>query len=140
MPDLRQAPASGEWVIIASERSGRPQGKSSRKAKKACPFDDPEASGNWPPSLGYYENGKWQILVIPNKYPALIENPLSIKEKGSAVHRAMPGRGLHELLLTRDHRKSFPHLSRAMAARVFEAFAARFRAVEEGPGIVYCSA
>jgi UDPglucose--hexose-1-phosphate uridylyltransferase len=141
MSELRQDPASGEWVIIAPSRSGRPHiaTKNNARPKTKCPFDDPEASGNWPPSLGYFEKGKWQVLVIPNKFPALAHPKSCPAVSGRAPFVRLAGAGFHELVLTRDHKKNFPKLSKEMSLRVFEAFANRFEAASGDPCLNYVS-
>lgn len=114
MPQLRQNIITGEWVVIAPERAKRPQDfvipKSVKVADKSkCPF----CIG----SEGYKANEKVpheeteNIYVLENRYPAFVENEKksSIRsfypEKG--FYRARPSIGDHEVIVIKDHDKSF---------------------------------
>lgn len=144
MPQFRKDPVSGEWVIMAPERAKRPDRLKERKAKKPadlknCPFEEPQKTGNWPPISIFEEKGKWQILIIPNKYPALTHKndcPLEMKE---GPYRLEEGVGYHELVITRDHRKDFSSLPPRHALEVFKAFKDRYRNIDQDSCMAYLS-
>ena len=80
MAEIRFDPIGRYSVVIAPERSKRPQDNITNKEKKSelCPFC-PGNENQTPPET--YSNGnnvkKWTIRSIPNKYPAfsLLNNP-----------------------------------------------------------------
>ncbi|MGB9750547.1 MAG: galactose-1-phosphate uridylyltransferase [Caldisericia bacterium] len=109
MPELRKDPVLGRWVIIATERSLRPDDyKIEIEEKKndlsKCPFEEGNESMTPPEILSYRKpdtnkNEKgWWIRVIPNKYPALrIEGELD--KRGIGMFDMMNGIGAHEIVI-----------------------------------------
>lgn len=108
MSELRHDPLSKRWVIIATERSRRPEDyglvPESVPDPKFCPFcaghEDKtphEILALRPP--GSAPNGPgWSVRVIPNKYPALaIEGVL--ERKGVGLYDRMRGIGAHEVVV-----------------------------------------
>ena len=108
MSELRHDPLSRRWVIIASERSGRPMDFVVENGQPTpsgfCPFCEghedktpPEILSLRPP--GSPVNGPgWSIRVIPNKYPALMieGNP---ERRGNGIYDRMRGIGAHEVII-----------------------------------------
>jgi len=83
MPEIRLDPISGDRVIVAGERSERPNGAPSCPPPPEIDRDsDPFAEGHedrTPPELyadrpdGSVPNGPgWRVRVVPNLYPALL--------------------------------------------------------------------
>ena len=82
MPDLRRDPIVGRWVIITTERSGRPHDFVPVQATRSlaatlCPFC-PGQERLTPKEIMAYRlppvepNGpNWTVRVVPNKFPAL---------------------------------------------------------------------
>lgn len=112
MSELRHDPIQKRWVIIAGERSGRPQDFAQPRQAVAensfCPFcpgneektpreiSSIRSDGSSPDKPG------WQVRVIPNKYPALsIEGELG--RKGIGLYDAMNGVGAHEVVIDTPH-------------------------------------
>ena len=80
MSEFRQDITSGDWVIIAPGRAKRPDQlvakKPARKPapKATCPFELENLSksdSQWPPLFPATVDAKTDIIVVPNKYPAL---------------------------------------------------------------------
>jgi UDPglucose--hexose-1-phosphate uridylyltransferase len=111
MPELRHDPIQGRWVIIAAERSRRPDD---------FPFSEPPPQGGFcpfcegnesktPPEIVAIRNGSqpnqpgWKVRVVPNKFPALrIEGGLN--RKGVGAYDQMNGIGAHEVIIeTPEH-------------------------------------
>lgn len=146
MSELRQDPISGDWVIIASDRARRPQmlrakGKPRKPApKNTCPFEDLEKSGN-NVLIAKYPDGKkpWKIAVIPNKYPALTHMNGCAKPFRHGLYLAEAGAGDHQLVITRDHNKSFADLTLQDATNVLEVFRARHQAAAQDSCSIYAS-
>ena len=80
MPEFRQDPITGRYVIIASNRSNRPRhcdGPTEPAYSLACPF----CEGNeimTPPEIyaqrephSLADTPGWRVRAVPNKYPAL---------------------------------------------------------------------
>jgi len=109
MPELRKDPVLGRWVIIATERSLRPDDyKIELEEKKndlsKCPFEEGNESMTPPEILSYRKPDTnknepgWWIRVIPNKYPALrIEGELD--KRGIGMFDMMNGIGAHEIVI-----------------------------------------
>ena len=107
MSELRHDPLSKRWVIIASERSRRPedfvpQGDAPHDGG-FCPFC-PGNEDKTPPEIAAVRaaggpNGPgWDVRVIPNKYPALsIEG--THERHGVGLYDRMRGIGAHEVVI-----------------------------------------
>lgn len=153
MSEFRQDIVSGDWIIMAPERVRRPhqflKKRSARKAGSlaACPFENLKKSGNWPPILIYPEAGllagladRWEAVIVPNKYPALIHRPKCASTVFEGPYPVTDGIGHHDLLITRDHKKNFGFLSERDAVRVFSMFQARYKMLRADECIRYMSA
>jgi len=116
MGELRKDPILGRWVIIATERSKRPDSFTLEKTsikddKDKCPFCEgrekqtpPEIYSLRGPKTKPDEPG-WRVRVVPNKYPALNIN-IGLEKKGYGVHDMMTDFGVHEVIIeTPDHEK-----------------------------------
>jgi UDPglucose--hexose-1-phosphate uridylyltransferase len=109
MSELRQDPATRQWVIIAPERAKRPtqEPKKRRLAElpgwdESCPFcpgnesQTPEEVFRLPLS-GH--NSAWEVRVVPNRFSALApEGSITRKEDGH-FFRKMDGFGIHEVII-----------------------------------------
>lgn len=119
MSELRRDPIVGRWVIISSERGGRPtdfEPAAPRPPDAFCPFCEgnedktpPEirairAPGTTPDSPG------WKIRVVSNKFPALnIEGELDKRARG--IYDIMSGIGAHEVFIeTPEHERTISTL------------------------------
>jgi len=141
--ELRQDLITGEWVIIAPGRKKRPLDLIKKNQKriiapiKGCPFENPQESGNPPPSFIWPNEKKWQLQVFPNKYPALSPELSLLKEKKKILYNTMPAFGYHELIITKDHSKNFPSLSKENAFMVFFTTKERFLSYKKDKNIKY---
>lgn len=126
MNELRQDLTSGDWILLAPGRAARPkfldQKKKSRTSlpKSKCPFENLQKSGNWPPVFSYPNDKKWEIVVIPNKYPAVTPDVACSVPFREGIYHARTAVGTHRLLITRDHNKHFAKLNKSEAVKVFE--------------------
>jgi len=116
MGELRKDPILGRWVIIATERSRRPDvlGKERKKVKedtRQCPFcsgkekmTPPEIYSVRDPKTKPNEPG-WRVRVVPNKFPACSMD-IALTKKGYGVHDMMTNYGTHEVIIENpDHHK-----------------------------------
>ncbi|MEK7195447.1 MAG: hypothetical protein AAB655_02010 [Patescibacteria group bacterium] len=145
MSELRQDLVSGDWIIMAPERAKRPHDllkkRKPRKPspKQSCPFENLEKSGNWPPILSYPSDKKWEVAIIPNKYPALRHFPGCSVSLRHGPHDVKSGSGDHDLVITRDHNKNLGDLSRGQAVRLLTTLQKRYRMLSKDPCNVYTS-
>ncbi len=148
MPQLRQDPATKEWVIIAAERSKRPDNFKKTKSinekppyKKDCPFCPGNEHLTPPETLAYrsggLSNGKgWWVRVVPNKFPALSpEGSLERKEE-KGFFRMMDGVGIHEVVIGSPvHNQVFSLMEDRQMEEVLLAYRERYLALRQDPRI-----
>ncbi len=112
MPELRQDPATKQWVIIATERAKRPEDypKNSEKEehphyKENCPFCPGNEAMTPPEEIAYRYAGTepdtegWWVRVIPNLFAALEPNGHSGRTQENGFFRKMDGVGKHEVVI-----------------------------------------
>lgn len=146
MNEFREDITSGEWIIVAPGRSKRPMFLEQKKPRRTpspkatCPFEDLQKSGNWPPIIAYPNEKNWRMVLIPNKYPALIAAKGCAVPFTHGIYKGKTGVGAHELLVTRDHNKSFFDLSEKEAVEVFKIFQMRYQMAAADPCNAYAAA
>lgn len=109
MSEIRRDPFSNEWVLLAPNRSRRPL----QQREEGCPFC-PGYEERTPPEVYRYPEGekRWQIRVIPNKYPALSSVKKTIFYQGP-LYLGGSGVGEHQVIVEhRDHNLDFYDYSR----------------------------
>jgi UDPglucose--hexose-1-phosphate uridylyltransferase len=137
MPEYRQDPLSRRWVIIGSDRGGRPNEfveATTRQSSLSCPFCAGH-EGETPPAIASYSangSGDWSVRVVPNKYPALTAEeslcPACQPLSRALVAESIPGFGLHEVIIESPrHVASLSELTPAEAELVFVAYRDRLR-------------
>ncbi|MGB8952376.1 MAG: galactose-1-phosphate uridylyltransferase [Candidatus Aminicenantales bacterium] len=146
MSQLRKDIISGRWVIIASERSKRPddfrppQTEKTEKREdeeKFCPFCEGSESKT-PPEVfslrtpGTQVNKKgWRVRVVPNKFPALNRGGLPDKHK-KGVFEWMDGVGVHEVVIeSPDHQKELVDLPLPHIRDVLWTYRERITSIEK---------
>jgi len=146
MAEIRQDPASGRWVIIATERSARPHDFQNRREPPKggfCPFCEGNEDRT-PPEVyavrpaGSRPNGPgWKVRVVPNKYPAL-RLDASAAEDASELHHAVAGVGAHEVIIeSPQHVITPPEMLTEDYAEVMRTYWVRTRALSEDPRLTY---
>ncbi len=131
LSELRQDLVSGDWIVIAPAREGRPHPfalKSSRKRapRKGCPFEDPPSTNHAEPALQVNDRQGWRVIIVENKYPAFAHRAVCSPIWRRGPYAVTDGVGHHDLVITRDHDSDFPALSRAAANEVFRSFQDRY--------------
>jgi UDPglucose--hexose-1-phosphate uridylyltransferase len=132
-PELRKDPILGRWVIIAGERSQRPNPfrryPTSIGAKEACPFC-PGRESMTPKEVLLYDGGAggpgdWKVRVVPNLFPALrIEG--TEDKRGEGLYDLMRGIGAHEVVIeTPRHAEDPPSFPQEQMAEVIRAWRER---------------
>lgn len=150
-PEYRRDPISGEVAIIAASRASRPNALRSLGATNTnlddnvaeCPF----CRGNealTPDTLQWYPTGAgnedWQVRVIPNLYPAVVNEPEDESEDASelptsgSIDRAI---GSHEVVVEGpEHLHSLTELSTKQLLWTLQAYADRMHA-HQAAGAAY---
>ncbi len=96
--ELRWDPLSREWIIVAGHRSKRPWRE--KDSTEKCPFC-PGA-----PEIG--SRSDWKVIVLPNKYPALIPNPPEPSIVSSKLMKPSKAQGICEVVIeTPSHEGDF---------------------------------
>ena len=140
MPELRQNPATKEWVIIATERARRPEDFPQKPPEiqtpeeiEKCPFCEGHESETPPEIFAYREYGTapnspgWWIRVIPNKFAALIRDGLPKREKIDHFFRRMDGIGEHEVLIEHPkHDFTIATMEEKQVEEIFLAYRERY--------------
>ncbi len=137
---LRHDLLCDEWVIIADKRNKRPiEFVDDTEHQKYDPehdvFSDSEKSKQEEDVLIYAnENGEWTTRVFPNKFPA-VELDGDSKDLSEGPYKAMTAKGAHEIVVTRDGRRSFALLEQNELAEVIDAYRERYLAIMNHRGI-----
>lgn len=133
MPELRQDPVSGHWVIIAPERAKRPSDyaayQPSARPVELCPFC-PGHERETPPEVfacrdsGEPDKPGWRVRVVPNKFPAL-----TLDGEG-------PVAGSHEVIIeTPDHHRSLADCTLRQIEEVLGCFRRRMLDLSRDPRV-----
>ncbi len=149
--ELRSDPLSDDWVVIATGRAKRPETFREEKKQKrippksGCPFCHIKKeklilafSKGRKITEGPIIPKNWTVIVFPNKYPALIPSQ-TLNEKEYGPYRSMDGVGHHEVVVTRDHRKSLAQLSLKEVREVIDVYQERYLDLMNEPLISYVS-
>lgn len=129
-----------EWVIIADKRGKRPdefaqQTEHQKYDPEHDVFSDEGRSEQEADVLIYTNtDGDWTTRVFPNKYPA-VETEEREKDLSEGPYRAMVAHGVHEIVVTRDGRRSFALLDHNELAEVIDAYRERYLAIMNNRGI-----
>jgi UDPglucose--hexose-1-phosphate uridylyltransferase len=144
---LRLDPLTGRWVVIAGERASRPSAFLTRSLpveddpERSCPFCPGAEEFGVPALESYGPDGRWQVRVVPNRYPAFGgTDPMVVTHHGPVFTEA-PASGVHEILvMTPDHDRSWADLSAEQIALVMGAMADRMAEHATTPGLRYSQA
>jgi len=137
--ELRLDLVSKDWVLIATGRARRPETfkrkKKSESAtpKKSCPFCK---IGDLEKPLLIFAKGKkvggknipsnWSTIVVPNKFPAVLPAPRLDKKTAGKVYQKMNAVGFHEVVITKDHQKSFGQFKLEQIKEVIDVYHERY--------------
>jgi UDPglucose--hexose-1-phosphate uridylyltransferase len=146
MPELRQDPATKQWVIIATERAKRPHDFSRPAAqisipefKADCPFC-PGNEGMTPPETMAYRHGGtangpgWWVRAFPNKFSALVPEGSLTRKEAEGFFRTMDGVGQHEVIVESPrHNLCIPLMEDKQVEEVILAYRERYLILREDP-------
>ena len=142
MSELRQDLTTGEWVIIAPERSRRPN----REIKKtfieelpawdvSCPFCAGN-EGRTPPEVFRIpapdDHSAWAVRVVPNQFSALASSAVTNRVGERRFFRRMAGFGAHEVIIESPlHNRPMALMSYQQVERVLIAYRQRYNALKQ---------
>ncbi len=143
MSEIRQDPTTKEWVIIASERRGRPLEVAHHQAESeepafvsSCPFC-PGNEDMTPPAVLDYANpelGTWRLRVFPNKFPALTPNETAVRQEEDNFFLSMGGAGAHEVVVeTPLHNKPIALMNDEEVSGILRSYHERYNALSRLP-------
>ncbi len=140
--ELRFDLASKDWVVIATGRARRPETfKKKRKEKNElsrdkCPFCKIRADES---HKLVFASGKkvlkgkipanWTTLVLPNKYPAFIPFDKLEERKEGPFYKKVNAVGFHEVIITREHKKSLGQFEIKQVKEVLDVYQERYLAL-----------
>lgn len=123
MAELRWHPLTKDWVMIASNRQGRPQ-----MPKDWCPFCP--GSGKVPDSFEVYE--------YDNDFPALSQNPPKPDDVANDFFKVSENYGKCEVILySPEHTVTLPELSDEHVAKLVDLWCERFEKISADEKIKY---
>jgi len=146
MSELRQDPATKQWVIFARERAKRPHDFISLKTipplppyKAECPFCAGNENMTPPEIMAYRQGGPanspgWWTRVIPNRFPALNPQGSLSREEEGGLFRKMDGVGQHEVIIeTPQHNLCIALMDDRQIEEILLAYRERYLALREDP-------
>jgi UDPglucose--hexose-1-phosphate uridylyltransferase len=132
MPELRIDPITARRVFVAEERAGRPFDYA------AAPAHRPSSASDCPFCAGHEhltpdataqladDAGRWQVRVIPNKYPAVVLAPPA--GRAASVEPGAAAIGAHEVIVEAPHHAvDLVQLTVDQATRVLTVYRDRLR-------------
>ncbi|KKU91210.1 MAG: Galactose-1-phosphate uridylyltransferase [Candidatus Jorgensenbacteria bacterium GW2011_GWA1_48_11] len=158
--ELRQDLVSGDWILIAPGRLRyqnhdhrlKREGKRERAPLKQCPFEKPLESVSNKVILNFVNHTatglvrkttkpdkNWRLLVLENKHPVVLNKNKISRLKHHGPFSTMEGIGHADLIITRDHDRNFPKLSKRDALHVLEAMRDRYLTLLNEKNLAYIS-
>lgn len=135
-PEFRRDLLSGEWVIVASDRSQRPNADVTTPHRPGeCPFCEGFEAET--PAEVFALRGDslpntrgWRVRVVPNKYPAVAPLPNVSHTPSADSPERFAGVGRHEVVIeTPRHEWSISGQTDSAIGDVFLVYRDRLRAV-----------
>ncbi|WP_227410829.1 galactose-1-phosphate uridylyltransferase [Thermosphaera chiliense] len=118
MHELRWNPLIRQWIIVAAHRAVRPW-RLTDKERVSCPF--------CPGAPELKDLASWDVVVLPNKYPALVPHPGSPAQYGSPLYVSREARGVSEVIVeTPMHEGDFHTLTLSHVSKVMKVFKEEF--------------
>ncbi|MEM0001538.1 MAG: galactose-1-phosphate uridylyltransferase [Desulfurococcaceae archaeon] len=115
MHEIRWNPLVKKWIIVAAHRATRPWRPDEKSREFTCPFC-PGA-----PELKNLD--EWDVVVLPNKYPALIPEPQPVEKEEMNILDKKEARGVTEVIVeTPEHEGDLCTLTLDHAKRVVETY------------------
>jgi UDPglucose--hexose-1-phosphate uridylyltransferase len=146
MPELRQNPATKEWVVIATERSKRPEELGAGRIsfppneQDKCPFCPGREKSTPNEILAYRTFGTepnspgWWIRIVPNKFAALVPEGNLERIRIDDYFAYMDGVGEHEVIIeSADHHQTTATMEQKQVEEIFLAYRERYLTLSKDP-------
>jgi UDPglucose--hexose-1-phosphate uridylyltransferase len=144
MSEFRKDPVIDRWVIIATERSRRPNDFHAEAGGATFPTShfNPFAPGHedrTPPEVAAWgrpegagaDTPGWKVRVVPNKFPVL-QREGELDPQGLGMFDMMNGIGAHEVIIENpDAAWDIANATPDEMALVLDAYVARMKALQE---------
>ncbi len=149
MPEFRQNPITGRWVIVASERAKRPGDFKPEPAQPEKPGEpDPFAEGAEQLTSGelfaFRRKGTkkdgpgWYVRVVPNRFPILTpDEPFNERKEDGPLFRKQSGFGRHEVVISVWHNTPIVLMNEKQSDMVVQALMQRHYTHRHDPHIKY---
>ncbi len=134
MPELRQDPVTGCWVVVAKERAKRPYDfiQKENNPIQICPFEYGNESMTPPETLAFRPDSlppnspDWIVRVVPNKFSAF--TPEDFEETLSdGLYKHRRAYGAHEVIIHGpDHDLNLATYPVAQTTQVLKAYKMRY--------------
>ena len=145
MSEIRQDPATKEWVILASNRVKRPHDFMKKRQKRSlppyqpsCPFCpgneylSPEEILRYPAE----EGSSWRVRVINNKYPALVLQGSTQQREKAGFFTKMNGVGAHDVIVeTPVHNRFIPLMEDQEVEELLTVYRERYNQLSRDPRV-----
>src|SRR5260221_2853217 len=132
-PELRKDPIVDRWVVISTDRLGRPQefeAPPTPEPLELCPFCAGHESLTREATYVYPSAANWQVRVVPNTFPA-VRGGGEYRLTQSGLLQSGPGLGVHEVIIASpNHETTLARLPAAHLTEVFRAFRQRVRSLK----------
>ena len=133
MSEIRFNFVTGDWVIIAPERSKRPEDFTSAKKKEAvpgyvptCPFCPGNEDQTPEETFRISNNGQWTVRSTLNKFSALTPG-YDIVRHVMGFKKFMTGFGIHEVIIeTQQHNMPTAFLPASHVGEIIYSYRNRF--------------
>lgn len=142
MSELRQDLTTREWVIIAPERSKRPNRELKKTSIEELPTWDascPFCMGNesqTPPEIFRIPDPNnlpaWAVRVVPNQFPALAPTAATSQDGERQFFRRMAGFGAHEVIIeSPSHNMPIALMPQQQVERILITYRQRYNALKQ---------
>ena len=138
-PELRKDPIVDRWVIISTDRLGRPQElgePTDADSLETCPFCAGNEHLTPPAMLTMPGPDGWRVRIVPNTFPAIRGKGPFVPRRDGLLHGGVAG-GLHEVAIEcPNHESNAALLTADHLADLFQALAQRLRELaRDRPGL-----
>lgn len=128
--EIRWNPLIRQWIIIAGHRSTRPWRPEEKDITYKCPFC-PGA-----PELVHLD--KWDVVSLPNRYPALVETPPEPRRYGFRLYDVREASGVCRVVVeTPEHEGDFYTMSLDHVVKVLEVYRREYRELSSKSFVEY---
>ena len=146
MPELRRDPIIGRWVIIATERAGRPSDfkrEEEPASQERCPFCEGNEDKT-PPEImairrpGTKPNGPgWEVRIVPS-ISGYLDAKGDLDRHGKGIYDLMNGVGTHEvIIMTPEHTGGVHSVKGPQMAKVVELLIQRIKSLRDDKRLKY---